>query len=470
MKKLLAAVILLSATAAFGQFNNTDDTARMERIVRRRRHRIRHRDASASSGAGRMDIARAATSSSRTRDLLNAEGSETSSRSAVRAMTSARPTSVCSSASTACRSSAPSTSCTPMRTGNVFAMNGRFAPDRGLPRDPSIDGWSAISARPSRPASRTAATATGRRLMYVVNERGNAFLAWARRPSRYTSKASKSSTASTPTPPPATSSCATPQHPARPQPPHLQRATTRTTLPGTLVLSETGGSTSDIVDLRPRTTTPASPTTTTAPCTAATRTTTPARRSRPPSTTARTTTTPFWNGSQMVYGDGDGTQFSTFSATPSTSVAHELTHAVTDYSANLDLLRTSPARSTKRPPTSSAPPPKPGATAAVSSDTWKVGEDIYHAGHRRRRPPLHEQPDPGRQLERLLPDALHRHRRQRRRPPQLRHRQPRVLAHGHGRHAPARQDHRQRHRRSAPRPRPRSTWARRSGIARSPST
>ena len=34
MKKLLTAVILMTATAAFGQFNNSDDTARMERADR----------------------------------------------------------------------------------------------------------------------------------------------------------------------------------------------------------------------------------------------------------------------------------------------------------------------------------------------------------------------------------------------------------------------------------------------------
>jgi Zn-dependent metalloprotease len=43
----------------------------------------------------------------------------------------------------------------------------------------------------------------------------------------------------------------------------------------------------------------------------------------------------FWNGTQMVYGDGDGVIFNRF--TISTDViGHELTHGVTQYSANLE--------------------------------------------------------------------------------------------------------------------------------------
>jgi len=42
----------------------------------------------------------------------------------------------------------------------------------------------------------------------------------------------------------------------------------------------------------------------------------------------------FWNGSQMVYGDGDGTTFIPLSGSIDV-VAHELTHAVTDFSSDL---------------------------------------------------------------------------------------------------------------------------------------
>jgi Zn-dependent metalloprotease len=43
----------------------------------------------------------------------------------------------------------------------------------------------------------------------------------------------------------------------------------------------------------------------------------------------------FWDGSQMTFGDGDGQIFSGFAASLDV-VAHELTHGVTQYTANLD--------------------------------------------------------------------------------------------------------------------------------------
>ncbi|WP_131741618.1 M4 family metallopeptidase [Actinomadura roseirufa] len=43
----------------------------------------------------------------------------------------------------------------------------------------------------------------------------------------------------------------------------------------------------------------------------------------------------FWNGEQMVYGDGDGAVFTAFTG-PLDVTAHELTHGVTQYTANLE--------------------------------------------------------------------------------------------------------------------------------------
>ena len=42
----------------------------------------------------------------------------------------------------------------------------------------------------------------------------------------------------------------------------------------------------------------------------------------------------FWNGSQMVFGDGDGTYFDRFTASIDV-IGHELTHGVTEHQANL---------------------------------------------------------------------------------------------------------------------------------------
>ena len=43
----------------------------------------------------------------------------------------------------------------------------------------------------------------------------------------------------------------------------------------------------------------------------------------------------FWNGEQMVYGDGDGVLFTAFTG-PLDVTGHELTHGVTQYTANLE--------------------------------------------------------------------------------------------------------------------------------------
>ena len=43
----------------------------------------------------------------------------------------------------------------------------------------------------------------------------------------------------------------------------------------------------------------------------------------------------FWNGSQMVFGDGDGVLFTDFTKSLDV-IAHELTHGVTEFTAGLE--------------------------------------------------------------------------------------------------------------------------------------
>ncbi|MBF9298388.1 MULTISPECIES: M4 family metallopeptidase [Mammaliicoccus] len=78
----------------------------------------------------------------------------------------------------------------------------------------------------------------------------------------------------------------------------------------------------------------------------------------------------FWNGQYMVYGDGDGKTFTSLSAADDV-VAHELTHAVTEHSANLVYEN------------------QPGALNESMSDVfgyfvdpedWLMGEDAYTPG------------------------------------------------------------------------------------------
>ncbi|EIT85666.1 peptidase M4 thermolysin [Fictibacillus macauensis ZFHKF-1] len=77
-----------------------------------------------------------------------------------------------------------------------------------------------------------------------------------------------------------------------------------------------------------------------------------------------------WNGQQMVYGDGDGKEFTYLSGALDV-VAHELTHAVTEYTANLTYKNQS------------------GALNESMSDIfgyfldpsdWWIGEDVYTPG------------------------------------------------------------------------------------------
>ncbi|AET57000.1 M4 family metallopeptidase [Paenibacillus terrae] len=97
----------------------------------------------------------------------------------------------------------------------------------------------------------------------------------------------------------------------------------------------------------------------------------------------------FWNGSQMTYGDGDGTTFIAFSGDPDV-VGHELTHGVTEYTSNLDYYGESGALNES-------------FSDIIGNDiqrkNWLVGDDIYTpsiAGDALRsmsNPTLYDQPD-----------------------------------------------------------------------------
>lgn len=83
----------------------------------------------------------------------------------------------------------------------------------------------------------------------------------------------------------------------------------------------------------------------------------------------------FWDGSKMVYGDGDGQTFTYLSGALDV-VAHELTHAVTEYTAGLIYQNESGA-------INEAVSDIFGTVAEYSVGTdfdWLVGEDIYTPG------------------------------------------------------------------------------------------
>ncbi|MDT2255435.1 M4 family metallopeptidase [Paenibacillus larvae] len=78
----------------------------------------------------------------------------------------------------------------------------------------------------------------------------------------------------------------------------------------------------------------------------------------------------FWNGEQIAYGDGDGVNFRAFSSDLGV-IGHELTHGVTQYTANLEYRN------------------EPGALNESISDImgnsiknkgWLIGEDVSVKG------------------------------------------------------------------------------------------
>jgi Zn-dependent metalloprotease len=85
----------------------------------------------------------------------------------------------------------------------------------------------------------------------------------------------------------------------------------------------------------------------------------------------------FWFNNQMTYGDGDGTTF-----TPLTTIdicGHEMTHGVTERTANLTYNKESGALNESMSDIFGAMV-EAYADGATSGDTWKIGEDAYTPG------------------------------------------------------------------------------------------
>jgi Zn-dependent metalloprotease len=86
----------------------------------------------------------------------------------------------------------------------------------------------------------------------------------------------------------------------------------------------------------------------------------------------------FWNGSYMTYGDGDGT---TFSPLVSLDICgHEMTHGVTERTANLTYSGESGALNESMSDVFGAMVEIYARGGTVTSDTWKIGEQTYTPG------------------------------------------------------------------------------------------
>jgi vibriolysin len=255
--------------------------------------------------------------------------------------------------------------------GNVVAINGRFAPDNDVPRNPSVDAWSALT-RAAGQANAGGNFTDSPELVYVVNEKSNIFLAWRATVSYEDAEGPQKDIIY--------ADATTGDLVLRDA--QFKRARNRstynlnngTTLPGTLVLTETGGTTTDTAIQAAHNY---------AGTTYDYYLAVHSRDSYDNAGAAMKSSVhyssgynnAYWNGTQMVYGDGDGTTFIPLSKALDVD-AHELTHAVTERTAGLVYSNESGAlnEATSDIMASAVESWKKGA---VDSNSWKVGEDIY---------------------------------------------------------------------------------------------
>jgi Zn-dependent metalloprotease len=83
----------------------------------------------------------------------------------------------------------------------------------------------------------------------------------------------------------------------------------------------------------------------------------------------------FWDGTEMIYGDGDGVLMSPLSLALDV-VAHELTHAVTQYTSAL-VYQNQPGALNEAMSDILGSSCEAWKAGGVSSKTWMIGEDIW---------------------------------------------------------------------------------------------
>jgi vibriolysin len=257
-------------------------------------------------------------------------------------------------------------------SGDVFAINGRFVPGRDLPLRPSIGSDQALYSAIAEAGIEGFDFETSPELVYVVNGKGVAFLAWSAIVSYVDDEGEQRDRIFAD----ATNKQLVAKHPLIHR--ALNRATysanNGTSLPGTLKRSEGGAATTDSV------------------VNAAhdsagvvynyyyskyTRDSYNAAGAQIKSTVHYSTSynNAYWNGTQMVYGDGDGTTFTPL-ANAFDVVAHELTHAVTSSESNLTYSNESGALNEAMSDIMAAAA-EAYKVGSINSNTWKIGEAVY---------------------------------------------------------------------------------------------
>jgi Zn-dependent metalloprotease len=87
----------------------------------------------------------------------------------------------------------------------------------------------------------------------------------------------------------------------------------------------------------------------------------------------------FWNGDQMVYGDGDGTLFNDFTR-PLDVTGHELTHGVTQYTAGLEYFGQSGALNESMSDVFGSLIKQYYKSQTADEADWLIGEGLLAAG------------------------------------------------------------------------------------------
>jgi vibriolysin len=262
--------------------------------------------------------------------------------------------------------------------GNVIGMNGHLTKDDAkLPRNPTVDSVSA-TARASAQAGITRGRTLGAStLTYVINEKGNTFLAWMTRIEYVNAQGPQIDKIFAD----ATSGdlvLTAPEY-KYVKSRSTYTANNGTTLPGTLKRSEGSANIGDAAvdaahnfagnvydyykNVHARDSYDNAGATI---------------KSSAHYSTAYNNA--FWNGTQMVYGDGDGTTFIALSRALDVD-AHELTHAVTERTANLTYSNESGALNEATSDILGNSCEAYSLNAGTpNANTWKVGEDIYTPG------------------------------------------------------------------------------------------
>lgn len=259
-------------------------------------------------------------------------------------------------------------------SGKVIGVNGRFAADRGLPRAARVGAGAAIENAAAEYGIADFRVVGAPELTYVATEEGTVHLAWTNVIEYVDEEGDQRDRLFAD----ATTGDAVDRHPLFHRAKYRKTYTCNngTTLPGTLLFNE-GGSSSD--------------TTAMAAYNNAGKTydyyyTKHARDSYDGAGATMHSSVhystnynnAFWNGSQMVYGDGDGTTFSPLARSLDV-VAHELTHAVTEKTSGLVYRNESGALNEAMSDVFGA------ATevyndGGINADTWKIGDEIYTPG------------------------------------------------------------------------------------------